>query len=62
VQAYYAVKANAESCLVRTLYRAGASFDVASLPEIHAGYENIRSLARRRSRILFWEKSFTPIP
>ena len=33
VQAYYAVKANAEAAIVRTLYKAGASFDVASLPE-----------------------------
>ena len=32
VQAYYAVKANPAPEIVRTLYRAGASFDVASLP------------------------------
>ena len=29
VQAYYAVKANPEPAIVRTLYKAGASFDVA---------------------------------
>src|SRR3954452_19316513 len=29
VQAYYAVKANAEPAIVRTLFEAGASFDVA---------------------------------
>src|SRR5260370_7007819 len=44
VQAYYAVKANAEPAIVRTLYRAGASFDVASLPEFMRVYENIRHL------------------
>ena len=33
VQAYYAVKANPDPAIVRTLYEAGASFDVAS----HAG-------------------------
>jgi len=32
VQCYFAVKANAEPAIIRTLYRAGASFDVASLP------------------------------
>jgi len=33
VQAYYAVKANPAPEIVRTLYKAGASFDVASLPD-----------------------------
>ena len=31
VQCYFAVKANAEPAIVRTLYKSGASFDVASL-------------------------------
>ena len=44
VQAYYAVKANAEPAIVRTLYKAGASFDVASLPEFMLVYENIKHL------------------
>ena len=44
VQAYYAVKANPAPEIVRTLYRAGASFDVASLPEFMLVYENIRHL------------------
>ena len=33
VQAYYAVKANSDPAIVKTLYEAGASFDVASMPE-----------------------------
>ena len=33
VQAYYAVKANPDPGIVRTLFKAGASFDVASMPE-----------------------------
>lgn len=42
VQAYYAVRANAEPAIVRSLYQAGASFDVASLPEFMRVYsENI---------------------
>ena len=32
VQAYFAVKANPAPEIVRTLFRAGASFDVASFP------------------------------
>jgi ornithine decarboxylase len=32
VQPYYAVKANSLPEIVRTLYKAGASFDVASMP------------------------------
>ena len=33
VQAYYAVKANSNPDIVKTLYKMGASFDVASFPE-----------------------------
>src|SRR5438067_10100347 len=44
IQAYYAVKANAESAIIRTLYQAGGSFVVASLPEFMLVYENIKNL------------------
>src|SRR3954463_3121498 len=47
VQAYYAVKANAEPAIVRTLYKAGASFDVASMPEFMLVYDNIRHLGAK---------------
>ena len=33
VQAYYAVKANSDPAIVKTLYDEGASFDVASIAE-----------------------------
>src|SRR5687767_12558586 len=33
VQAYYAVKANSNPEIVKTFHAAGASFDVASMPE-----------------------------
>ena len=56
VQAYYAVKANPAPEIVRTLYRAGASFDVASLPEFMAVYENIRSLPPREQQDFIWDK------
>ncbi len=56
VQAYYAVKANPEPAIVRTLYRAGASFDVASLPEFMLVYENIRSLPPKEQQDFIWDK------
>ena len=62
VQAYYAVKANPAPEIVRTLYKAGASFDVASLPEFMTGVRKYRGPCRpKRSRISFGTKSFTPI-
>src|SRR6266702_3183163 len=56
VQAYYAVKANAEPAIVRTLYRAGASFDVASLPEFMLVYENIKRLPPKAQQDFIWDK------
>src|SRR3989454_1535618 len=56
VQAYYAVKANAEAAIVRTLYEAGASFDVASLPEFMLVYENIRRLPPKEQQDFIWDK------
>src|SRR5712692_10450004 len=56
VQAYYAVKANAEPAIVRTLYRAGASFDVASLPEFMLVYDNIRHLPPKEQQDFIWDK------
>src|SRR5438552_13742592 len=56
VQAYYAVKANAEAVIVRTLYQAGASFDVASLPEFMLVYENIRRLPPKEQQDFIWDK------
>lgn len=56
VQAYFAVKANAEPAIVRTLYRAGASFDVASLPEFMLVYENIKHLSPKEQQDFIWDK------
>ena len=53
VQAYYAVKANPAPEIVQTLYKAGASFDVASLPEFMLVHENIARLpAKERQDFL----------
>src|SRR5436189_4659344 len=56
VQVYYAVKANAEPAIVRTLYQAGASFDVASLPEFMLVYDNIKHLAPKPQQDFIWDK------
>jgi ornithine decarboxylase len=56
VQAYYAVKANPAPEIVSTLYRAGASFDVASLPEFTLVYENIKRLPAAEQQAFIWDK------
>ena len=56
VQAYYAVKANPAPEIVRTLYRKGASFDVASLPEFMLVYENVRRLPTRARQDFVWDR------
>ena len=56
VQCYFAVKANAEPAIVQTLFRAGASFDVASLPEFMLVYGNIRKLPPKKQQNFIWDK------
>jgi ornithine decarboxylase len=56
VQAYYAVKANPEPAIIRSFYRAGASFDVASLPEFMLVYENINRLPPKEQQDFIWDK------
>jgi len=56
VQAYYAVKANPAPEIVRTLYKAGASFDVASLSEFLLVHRNIEGLAAKQRQDFIWDK------
>ena len=56
VQAYYAVKANPDPAIVRTLYRAGASFDVASLQEFMLVHRNIEHLPPSEQQDFIWDK------
>ena len=56
VQAYYAVKANPAPEIVRTLYKAGASFDVASMPEFLRVHENIEHLPAKARQDFIWDK------
>jgi len=56
VQAYYAVKANPDPMIVKTLYEAGASFDVASMPELLIVRENIDHLPPKEFQDWIWDK------
>lgn len=56
VQAYYAVKANPDPAIIRTLHRAGASFDVASLAEFMQVHENIKHLPAKEQQDFIWDK------
>lgn len=56
VQAYYAVKANADPVIIRTLYEIGASFDVASIAEFNLVYENIKDLPADARQNFIWDK------
>jgi ornithine decarboxylase len=56
VQAYYAVKANSNPEIVKTLFDLGASFDVASLPEFMTVYENIKGMPDKERQDWIWDK------
>ena len=56
VQCYFAVKANPAPEIVRTLYKAGASFDVASLPEFMTVCANIKKLSAKAQQDFIWDK------
>ena len=56
VQAYYAVKANPDPAIVQTLFEAGASFDVASLPEFMIVHEFIRHMPAKERQDWIWDK------
>ena len=56
VQAYYAVKANPDPAIVKTLYDVGASFDVASMPEFEIVYQYIKDLPAKERQDFIWDK------
>jgi ornithine decarboxylase len=56
VQAYYAVKANPDAAILKTLYTIGASFDVASIAEFNLVYDNIRKLPAPVRQDFIWDK------
>jgi ornithine decarboxylase len=56
IQVYYAMKANPDPRIVRTLFNEGASFDVASMPEFKVVYENIKKMPAEERQQWIWDK------
>jgi len=56
VQVYYAVKANSNPEIVKTLFAMGCSFDVASMPEFMIVWENIRDMPDAERQDWIWDK------
>ena len=56
VQVYYAVKANTNPEIIRTLFDMGCSFDVASMPEFMVVYENIKGMPDKERQDWIWDK------
>ena len=56
VQAYFAVKALSEPAVVETLFKAGASFDVASMPEFRIVHEFIEGMPAKERQDWIWDK------
>ena len=56
VQVYFAVKANPDPEIVRTLFKEGASFDVASMPEFMIVHENITKMPAQKRQEWIWDK------
>lgn len=55
IQAYFAVKANSDPEIVKTMYDMGASFDVASFREFMMVYNNIKHLPERERQQYIWD-------
>ena len=56
VQVYFAVKANSNPEIVKTLFEMGSSFDVASMPEFMIVYENIKNMPEKERQDWIWDK------
>lgn len=56
IQAYYAVKANSNPEIAKTLFNEGASFDVASYNEFMQIYEYIKHFEEKDKDFYIWDK------
>ena len=56
IQAYYAVKAFADPVVVKTFFKAGASFDVASMPEFMIVHDIIKGMPAKERQDWIWDK------
>ncbi len=56
VQPYYAVKSNPDPEIIRTLFNAGAAFDVASIREFKEVYSNLKGKSNKEKSDYVWNK------
>jgi len=56
IQAYFAVKANSNPGIVKTLMDLGASFDVASMPEFMIVHNFIRDMPDKERQDFIWDR------
>ncbi|MCU0821976.1 MAG: type III PLP-dependent enzyme [Spirochaetes bacterium] len=56
VQCYYAVKANSHPEIIKTLFKEGSSFDVASYNEFMQVYEYIKHFKNKEKQLFIWDK------
>lgn len=56
VQCYYAVKANSNQEIIKTLFNEGASFDVASYNEFMQVYEYLHGFEEKDKDFYIWDK------
>lgn len=56
IQCYYAVKANSNQEVIKTLFNAGSSFDVASYNEFMQVYEYIKGIGEKDQDFFVWDK------
>ncbi len=56
VQCYYAVKANSNPEIIKTLFAEGSSFDVASYNEFMQIYEYIKHFEEKEKDFFIWDK------
>ncbi|MBS3075706.1 type III PLP-dependent enzyme [Candidatus Pacearchaeota archaeon] len=54
VQIYYAIKANSEPEILKTLYKLGSSFDVASLNEFNLVFNLVKDLEPKELQNFIW--------
>jgi len=56
VQCYYAVKANSNPEIIKTLFHEGSSFDVASYNEFRQIYEYLKHFEEKDKDFFIWDK------
>jgi ornithine decarboxylase len=56
VQCYYAIKANSNPEIIKTLFNEGSSFDVASYNEFMQIYRYIRNFEKKDKEFFIWDK------